>query len=100
MLAEQEYFTRKELAEYLRVSLPTIDKWRAWYGLPCIVHGRVLRFKKSQVERWFLEGQIVFLINKHCRECKYTKSLQMVDGNFRNLLEDSADPGPQFTRKE
>lgn len=46
------FLNKKELANILRVSLPTIDRWMAKEGLPYEKPVRCVRFEKSQVEVW------------------------------------------------
>ena len=43
--------TKKELAEKVKVSLPTIDKWRT-QGMPFIKIGKNVRFDWLDVEQW------------------------------------------------
>jgi phage terminase Nu1 subunit (DNA packaging protein) len=44
--------TRQELAEIMRVSVPTVDRMRR-EGMPCVTWGRrLIRFRVSEALRW------------------------------------------------
>ncbi|WHH58497.1 helix-turn-helix domain-containing protein [Petroclostridium sp. X23] len=43
--------TLLELADYLKVTRTTIDRWRK-EGMPCIKVGRGVRFNKEAVMQW------------------------------------------------
>ncbi|MDT8901833.1 helix-turn-helix transcriptional regulator [Anaeroselena agilis] len=47
------YLTSDELAERLKVTRKTIDRWRK-DGLPYIKVGRLVRFEWSKVESWIM----------------------------------------------
>lgn len=47
----EEYLTKSEIAKLLRVSEPTIDRWRK-EGMPAIKTKRKVLFKQSDVEQW------------------------------------------------
>jgi len=55
----EEYLTRNELAEKLKVSLPTINDWSKKGILKPYRLGNLVRFKKSEVEESLIE------INNH-----------------------------------
>jgi len=45
--------TKKELAEYLKLSIPTIDRYMA-AGMPCLkLHTGTVRFELDAVIDWF-----------------------------------------------
>jgi excisionase family DNA binding protein len=46
-----ELLTKKDLCQWLKISIPTVDRWRA-EGLPFKKVGRQVRFEKSEVEYW------------------------------------------------
>jgi excisionase family DNA binding protein len=48
--SKQELQTRKEVAEKLRVSYPTLAKWRKLGILPAVVIGTRVRYKQSDIE--------------------------------------------------
>lgn len=50
----KEYSTKKEIAQFLKVSESTVDRWRK-EGLPCIKVQRKVLFKKEEVEKWLKE---------------------------------------------
>lgn len=52
----EEKFSRKQLANYLNVTLPTIDRYRANGVFPVYQTGRTIYFKKSEVDRALLVG--------------------------------------------
>lgn len=43
--------TKKELSDWLKISIPTIDRWMA-KGLPYTKVGKIVRFEKEDVEKW------------------------------------------------
>jgi len=47
--AEDEYLTRKEAAELLKVTVSTLDKWRGEGLIDDYFFGRSVRFKKSEL---------------------------------------------------
>ena len=49
----QDILTKREVAEFLRISPRTVDYWREHYGMPCRKMGGVVRFNRAEVERWF-----------------------------------------------
>ena len=56
-----EYFTPQELADYSHMSLKFIEKHIATGRLPGAVKmGRVWRFKRVDVEKQLLTGQLLF----------------------------------------
>lgn len=46
--------TKKEVAQWLKVSEPTIDRWRK-QGLPSIKTNRLVRFNLEEVSKWLME---------------------------------------------
>lgn len=52
----EQKFTRLQLANYLNVTLPTIDRYRASGVFPVYQTGRTIYFKKSEVDRALLVG--------------------------------------------
>lgn len=48
--SQEEYLTRKELAELFKVTLPTISDWSKKGILKPYRLGNLVRFKKSEVE--------------------------------------------------
>jgi excisionase family DNA binding protein len=54
---ESDYFTTKELADYLQVTLPTVYKYVAKKEIPYIKLGRFVRFKKSDIKQWLADKQ-------------------------------------------
>jgi excisionase family DNA binding protein len=50
--------TEQELAEYVRVSLRTVRKWRAeGTGPPYLRAGRQIRYRKRDVDAWLEHDQ-------------------------------------------
>jgi excisionase family DNA binding protein len=49
----EKYITKDELAHFLNVSLSLIDRLMMTDGLPHLKIGRSVRFKVSDVLRWF-----------------------------------------------
>lgn len=49
---EENLLTKKEIAKFLKVSEPTIDRWRK-KGMPSIKTGRLVRFNREDVLKWF-----------------------------------------------
>ena len=47
--------TRKEVCELLHVSLPTLDYLRREKSLPELKVGKIVRFNKEAVLKWFKE---------------------------------------------
>ena len=47
--------TKKELADQLKISIPTIDR-QLKLGMPCIKIGKAVRFELDEVIKW-LKGQ-------------------------------------------
>lgn len=46
-----ELLTKQDLCNWLKISIPTIDRWRA-EGMPFQKVGRQVRFEKAAVEKW------------------------------------------------
>lgn len=46
---DEVYFSQREAARFLRVSLPTIIAWKKARKIPFYQHGRKILFKKSEV---------------------------------------------------
>lgn len=49
---EEGLLTKKEIAKFLKVSEPTIDRWRK-KGMPFIKTGKLVRFNREEVLKWF-----------------------------------------------
>jgi excisionase family DNA binding protein len=47
--------TKKQLADYLKVTERTIDRLRE-EGLPCFNVGKVIRFDRDEVLKWLKEN--------------------------------------------
>jgi excisionase family DNA binding protein len=58
---EKEILTIKEVAEYLKVRPSTIYSWVEHGRIPYNKIGRIIRFRKSEIDRWFdsRETQVV-----------------------------------------
>jgi len=52
---EEEIWTKEELAEYLKITVRMVDKLRG-KGLPYFKVGKLVRFKKDEVMKWFEEN--------------------------------------------
>jgi excisionase family DNA binding protein len=46
-----EYLTRKEVSEKLRVSYPTLKRWRDKKLISCYKIGFIVRYKHSEIEQ-------------------------------------------------
>ncbi len=46
---EEIYLSQREVAKFLRVSMPTIISWKKARKIPFYQHGRKILFKKSEV---------------------------------------------------
>ena len=46
---EEIYFTQREAARFLRITLPTLIAWKKSRKIPFYQHGRKILFKKSEV---------------------------------------------------
>ena len=46
-----EYLTRKEVSEKLRVSYPTLKRWRDKKLISCYKIGFIVRYKLSEIEQ-------------------------------------------------
>ncbi|MDU1224787.1 helix-turn-helix domain-containing protein [Varibaculum cambriense] len=49
---EQRYYSMKEAAAYAGVAINTLRRWVYRDGLPAARHGRVVRIRKDELERW------------------------------------------------
>lgn len=49
---KEEFLTKKELAELLKVTIRTIDRLCTHEGLPFVKFGRNVRFEKEKVLDW------------------------------------------------
>lgn len=55
---DDRFVTIKELAEYLKVLVKTLYRWRhVGYGPPAHVIGGQLRYRRSEVESWLDESR-------------------------------------------
>jgi excisionase family DNA binding protein len=56
---EREYFSKKQLSEYLGTGERTINEWMKSRALPHYrIGGKILRFKRSEVDGWFEQFQV------------------------------------------
>lgn len=64
-LNESEFFNTLELAKYLNVSRKSIEKWRYQNRIPGQVKcGYSWRYRKSEVEKRLLSGQLLLPVNE------------------------------------
>lgn len=51
-----DLLTRKEAAEYIGVSPETLAVWKCTgrYSLPCVMIGRLPRYRKSDLDAWIV----------------------------------------------
>ncbi len=51
---ESQLFNREEAARYIRVSVASLAAWACSnrYGLPMVKCGRLVRYRKSDLDRW------------------------------------------------
>lgn len=57
---EPAFFTPEQLAAFLQVPLRTVQKWAMARRLPGMVRaGRLLRFRRADIERAALSGSIL-----------------------------------------
>jgi excisionase family DNA binding protein len=54
--ASEPWLSRRRLAEHLKVSERTLQRWQA-DGMPSIARGRTVRYRASAVEAWLEGGQ-------------------------------------------
>ncbi len=47
--SEEVYLSQREVAKFLRVSMPTIIAWKKARKIPFYQHGRKVLFKKSEI---------------------------------------------------
>ena len=47
--SDEVYFSQREVAKFLRMSLPTVIAWKRSGKIPYYQHGRKVLFKKSEV---------------------------------------------------
>jgi excisionase family DNA binding protein len=50
-ITPKEYLTRREVAEKLRVSYPTLKRWRDKNLISCYKIGFIVRYKLSEIEQ-------------------------------------------------
>lgn len=50
-MVESEFLTARELAQWLKIKLPTVRRW-AREGLPCLRAGRLCRYERDAVRGW------------------------------------------------
>ncbi|MBN1414936.1 MAG: helix-turn-helix domain-containing protein [Bacteroidales bacterium] len=53
---KDKIMTLEEVAEYLRVKPQTIYTWAQEKKIPAAKLGKEWRFKKSMIDKWFLES--------------------------------------------
>lgn len=58
----EEYITLNELANMLKISRPTIDRWRK-EGMPFEKVGRGVRFKKQEAFKWIKQNKGLGMVN-------------------------------------
>jgi excisionase family DNA binding protein len=46
---DEIYFSQREAAKFLRISLPTLISWKKARKIPFYQHGRTILFKKSEM---------------------------------------------------
>ena len=64
-MVESEYLNTEELSIMLNVSKKSIEKWRSQNRLPGQLKcGRVFRFRRLEVEKRLLSGQLLLPVNK------------------------------------
>lgn len=51
-----ELLTKEELCKLLKISRPTLDRWRK-QGLPYIKTGRLVRFDRNEVMEWIKKNR-------------------------------------------
>ncbi|MBN2613115.1 MAG: helix-turn-helix domain-containing protein [Bacteroidales bacterium] len=56
LMGNDEIMTLEEVAAYLRVKPQTIYKWAQENRIPAAKLGKEWRFKKSMVDKWFIEN--------------------------------------------
>lgn len=52
VLHHESLATGEEIAQYLRVHLKTVERWRRTLGLPCLRIGGRIRYDLGDVTRW------------------------------------------------
>ena len=52
-IPEEIYFTQREAARFLRITLPTLIAWKKSRKIPFYQHGRKILFKKSEILETF-----------------------------------------------
>jgi len=52
---DERWLSVDEVAEYLGIKRGTVYKWVERYGLPVRKIGRLLKFRKSEIDEW-LDG--------------------------------------------
>lgn len=57
IVKEDRVMTKKEVAEFLQISIPTLDLFMRRYELPYFHCGQVIRFLYSDVKHWFRANQ-------------------------------------------
>jgi predicted site-specific integrase-resolvase len=46
---EEPLYTAKEMADFLKVSQPTLDTWRKAGVIPCVWQGYIIRYERAKV---------------------------------------------------
>lgn len=62
--AENDFFKTNELATYLNVSKKSIEKWRSQNRLPAVKVGYSWRYRKREIEKRLLSGQLLLPVDK------------------------------------
>lgn len=53
---DEKFLTTDELCELFKVSRSTVERWRK-AGMPYIKQGKLVRFDKEEVLKWFKEEE-------------------------------------------
>ena len=53
----EEYLTVEEVCKWLKTSRATVNRWRK-QGMPFVKAGKLVRFKKSEVEQWLQKENV------------------------------------------
>lgn len=54
---DDELLTKDDVGKWLKISRPTIDRWRK-QGMPFIKTGKLVRFEKEKVMAWLEQNNI------------------------------------------
>lgn len=56
MKENQDWYSSKEMAEYLKISTSTLHRWIKAKAIPCHKIGQRWRFKRVEIEKWIVSG--------------------------------------------